>query len=187
MNPIKVIANLNPHIGSYAERTGDGVEAESAGIIAAHALGGLAKGPELLVRYVWSNDRSVFDSLKNMALIHASDIMYSEQWTGSRKLMLTDMVVLALFELLGLNKCTTCDGRELESLTYVKESGGFVVCPKCKGTGSIAITETMRRDYLRLTMHQWAVWGNRYSKIYNLLADWQNIALRHVVRKMADS
>ena len=71
--------------------------------------------------------------------------------------------IAVIAEMKGAGLCPTCGGRAAVRI----ESGQVCICPKCLGSGHMAISERARADACGM---QWATYRDRWARVYEWTA-----------------
>jgi hypothetical protein len=89
---------------------------------------------------------------------------------------LRKLTILALIELIDPMRCGVCEGTRFRMNR---------LCPLCKGTGKQPLDQAMRSEIAGIPFPAWrSGWGNRYERVYRMLAAMENTVLYQAAEKL---
>ncbi|MFO1259074.1 MAG: hypothetical protein U1E78_11785 [Gammaproteobacteria bacterium] len=143
----------------------------------AATLAGLAKGPYLLMRYLWCGDKTVGAELVELLLADAIQIAHKQQWGCKHNLpRLSALVKMAIHEMEKINLCKSCKGTGMKML----ES-----CCHCDGVGKKQRTQAEYARYCGVDPSNWQRrWSKKYEKIYLHAVTWNDIGINHMLSRL---
>jgi len=174
--PQRLLARFNPITVDWQNCipvTGAVLRAEDI----AAGLAGLARGPYLLMRYLWCQDKTDIAELHALLLNEVLQIAKNHNWACKGNMQrLTALMKMALYEFERENHCKPCKG------TGVKT---HQTCAQCNGKGK---KRRSQAEYARLCgvkANNWQQkWAYKYHEIYLLVSEWNEIGMDHLLTKL---
>lgn len=176
LEPQRLLSRLNPITVDWKSNiatTGEVLRAEDI----AAALSGLAQGPYLLLRYLWSGDATVTTELYALILRETQMLAQTQNWKSKNDTVrLFSMVKMALHEMQKANLCKQCHG----SGVHLNEP-----CLCCSGTGTRKLKYTEYARHCGVKASNWKkCWEHKYYQVQLILTEWEQIGMQHFLEKL---
>ncbi|MFO1259108.1 MAG: hypothetical protein U1E78_11955 [Gammaproteobacteria bacterium] len=171
----RLLSRLNPLAVDWNNVSAVTGEILTATDIAA-ALAGLARGPYLLMLYLWCHDHTVESELMHHLIEAAKEIAVRYGWQCKDDIKkLKALVILALDELKNVNLCKSCKG------TGIKINQP---CDKCTG-GVKRRPDSYFATHCQVSPSNWQkCCESKYQSIYLFISDWNDLALQYMRRRI---
>ncbi len=174
--PQRILARLNPisiDPCNLSRTTGGILQAEDV----AAALAGLRRGPYLLLRYIWGDDKTVTKELHILLMTEIIQLSQEENWPCRNNLSrLHALVKTALFDLERSSLCKQCHG------TGIKLNEP---CYYCNGSGKRKRTQSEYARLCGVKPSNWKrYWAVRFHETYLLITEWNEEGMTHLLSRL---
>lgn len=179
------LAKLQPGGIDYAAEPGGEPELTAADVCAALGMGSLKREAELLLRLKYAGDKTGLHALDAMIREHVEQMAIAHGWRfpwpkepRKSRIFFLQLGRLALNEVLGESRCTTCSGRG-KTLSYHQ-------CKRCQGSGRSHSRPAECGRWCGIDARAWQrTWAARYeSDILPLVQGWERVGLAHIKRHL---
>ncbi len=174
--PQRILARLNPislDPRNLSQTTGSILKTEdiSAG------LAGLKRGPYLLLRYLWCDDKTVTNELHTLLLSEIFQLAQKDDWPCRNNLIrLHALVKTALFDIEKSSLCKQCHGSGIK----LNEP-----CYYCNATGKKKRTQSEYARQCGVKPSNWKqYWAVRYHETFLIIADWNEEGMTHLLSRL---
>jgi hypothetical protein len=176
MEPQRLLTRLNPITIDWqntSRTTGSVLTSEEI----AACLAGLARGPYLLIRYLWCQDHTVTVELFHLLLQESTRLAHKHNWgCKNNSQRLSALIKMALYEMEKVNLCKPCKG------TGVKIN---VICATCNGSGTKKPSQAEYAQYCGVKRPNWLRhWAEKYQEIYLSIAEWNERGINHMLARL---
>lgn len=139
----------------------------------AGGLAGLARGPYLLVRYLWCGDHTVTTELYNLLVKEINRIAHKKNWSCKDDInRLKALVNMAMLDVEKINLCKPCGG------TGIKTNQ---ICTQCYGLGKKKRSQAHTARLCGIKPTNWKrSWEGKYQEVYLCILEWNTRGLNHL-------
>lgn len=174
--PQRILARLNPisiDPRNLSRSTGEILQAEDI----AACLAGLRRGPYLLLRYLWCDDKTVTKELYVLLLTEMIQLAQRDDWPCRNNLSrLFSLVKTALFDIEKNSLCKHCHGSGIK----LNES-----CYYCNGSGKKKRTQSEYAKLCGVKPSNWKqYWAGRYHETLLIISEWNEEGMTHLLRRL---
>lgn len=153
--------------------TGDVLRAEDI----AYSLAGLARGPYLLMRYLWCQDESVKQELYGLLLMETVHIADRNNWKCKNDFSrLMAFIKTAIHEIQFDNICKSCKGTGIKCIQK---------CMSCNGSGKKRRSQSELSHSCGIKPSNWKKQGEmKFNNVYTHLMQWNDIGVEHMLSRL---
>lgn len=142
------------------------------------SLAGLARGPYLLMRYLWCQDDSVAKELYGLLMVETINIAAENDWRCKNNFYrLAALMKMAVDELKENSSCKPCKGT------------GVMVnqpCVQCNGRGKKKRSQLEQARLCGVKPANWKNhWALKYQEIYLKISEWNDEGINHFLSRLS--